>query len=279
MNPIKTNPQGSRPVKVSIVTVNYKTPHHIRNLLKSIEAIELSMPFEFFLIDNASGDESVAMVKDQFSWAHLIELKENIGFGPGNNEGMKRASGEYLFICNPDLVLSKGEVEKWVDWMDRNPDVGISGPRLLNPDGTDQESCYQFPKVYIPILRRTPLGKMKWAERAIERYTMRQHARTERRDVDWILGAAMMIRRNVVETIGFFDPDIFLYFEDTDMCRRAWEAGYRVTYTPAAKCTHYHARESMTTWPWEALTNRTTRLHIKSAVQYFWKYRGKALPR
>ncbi len=265
--------------KVSIITVNYKKPHHVRNLLKSIEAIELEMPFEFLLVDNASGDGSATMIEEQFPWVRLLPLEENIGFGPGNNEGMSRAQGEYLFICNPDLVLDRGEVEKWIDWMDRHPDIGISGPRLLNPDGTDQDSYYRFPKVYTPILRRTPLGKMKWAKRENHRYTMREHPRTESTDVDWVLGAAMMIRKNVAVELDFFDPNIFLYFEDTDLCRRAWEAGHRVAYTPDAKCMHYHARESVTSWPWQAITNRMTRLHIKSAVQYFWKHRGKPLPR
>ncbi len=266
-------------MKVSIITVNFKTPHHVRNLLKSIEDINLTAPFEFFLVDNASNDGSVEMVNSHFPWVRLLALQENIGFGPGNNEAIKKASGEYIFICNPDLVLDKGEVEKWIAWMDRNPDVGVSGPRLLNPDGSDQDSCYRFPKLYTPVLRRTPFGKMKWAKREIDRYTMRAHPRTESIDVDWLLGAALMIRRSIMEHVGVFDPNIFLYFEDTDFCRRAWEAGHRVAYTPDAKCTHYHARESVTAWPWEALTNNMTRLHIKSAAQYFWKHRGKKHPR
>ena len=120
---------------------------------------------------------------------------------------------------------------------------------------------------------------MKWARKENAHYTMRSHNRSEGTDVDWVLGAAMMIRRSAMDVFGAFDPDIFLYFEDTDICRRSWEAGYRVSYTPAAKCTHYHARESATTRAWGALTNKLTRVHIKSAVQYFWKYRGKKRPR
>lgn len=265
--------------KLSIVTVNYRTPHHVRNLLKSVEDIDPEIPFEFFLVDNASGDGSTELIQSQFPWVRLIELEENVGFGRGNNAAIEASNGEYLFICNPDLVLDRGEIEKWVAWMDEHPDVGISGPRLLNPDGSDQASCYRFPKLYTPALRRMPLGRIDWVRAYNDHYTMSDHDRSRETDVDWILGAALMIRRSAMNAFGAFDPSFFLYFEDTDICRRAWEHGFRVTYTPAAKCTHYHARGSVTTWPWEALTNKVTRIHIKSAVQYFWKHRGKPLPR
>lgn len=279
MRPAPKNLTSSPKTKVSIITVNYKTPHHVRNLLKSIEAIDLAVPFECFIVDNASNDDSVEMIREQFPWVRLLPLTENIGLGAGNNKAIEEAQGDYVFICNPDLVLDKGEIEKWIDWMDRNTDVGISGPRLLNPDGTDQYSNYRFPKLYTPALRRMPIGRMKWVREYVDHYTMKEHDRDTEYDCDWVMGAAMMIRRRAMDTFGAFDPNIFLYFEDTDICRRAWEAGHRVTYTPVAKCMHYHARESLTSWPWEPLTNKLTRIHIKSALQYFWKHRGKPSPR
>jgi hypothetical protein len=265
--------------KVSIITVNYKTPHHVRNLLKSVEEIDIAIPFEFFLVDNGSGDGSADMVREYFPWVRLIPLPENLGLGAGNNTAIKEANGDYIFICNPDLILESGQIEKWITWMEERPEVGVSGPRLLNPDGTDQDSCYLFPNYVTPILRRTRLGRLPIARSYLNKYLMNEVDRERSVDVDWILGAAMLIRRPVLEEVGLFDENIFLYFEDTDLCRRVWEAGHRVAYTPEAVCRHYHARESKTDRPWEVLTNKLTRIHIKSAVQYFWKHRGKKHPR
>ncbi len=125
------------------------------------------------------------------------------------------------------------------------------------------------------MYRRTILGKTPWGKRALERYFSQDSDREQEQDVDWLLGAALLMRREVSEKIGHFDERFFLYFEDEDLCRRIWEAGSRVTYTPVAFFVHFYQRESQVSHLWEVLTNRKTRMHIKSGVQYFWKYRQR----
>lgn len=265
--------------KVSLITVNYKTPHFIRHLLQGVEEAKLNFPFEYFLVDNDSRDQTVSMVKEKFPWAKVIASKKNIGFGGGNNLAIKQAKGEYVLLMNPDLTLFPGELEAWIDWMDANPDVGISGPRIVNPDGSDQDSCYRFPHLFIPLYRRTFLGRIWFARKSVEQYLMKDMDRTKEQEVDWVLGAALLVRRELLERIGAFDERFFMYFEDADLCRRAWSAGMRVVYTPVAKLIHYHQRQSRTRFAWQAILNPVTRIHIASGFKYFRKYRGKPNPR
>ncbi|KAA0207050.1 glycosyltransferase family 2 protein [Candidatus Uhrbacteria bacterium] len=268
-----------RKPKVSFVTVNYKTPHFIRHLLRGIDEAKPAFSYEYFIVDNASDSDTLDPAVRRYPWATLIKTDRNLGFGGGNNLGISRATGEYVVLLNPDLTVFPGELDAWIEWMDRRPDVGISGPRTLNPDGTDQYSSYRFPGPFIPLYRRTLLGATPWGRRAIASYLMHDMDRNAEQDVDWVQGSAMCIRRSVLEHVGPFDERFFMYFEDTDLCRRVWEAGHRVAYTPQARFVHYLQRESRTKYPWEALTNRLARAHIQSGITYFLKYRGKPTSR
>ncbi|MDO8583655.1 MAG: glycosyltransferase family 2 protein [bacterium] len=264
---------------VSFVTVSYRMLHFIRHLLTGIQEAAPGFTFEFFLVDNASNDQTVEWVRERFPWVRVIASKENIGLSAANNLALKEATGEFIMHLNPDLTIFSGELDKWVDWMKQRPEVGISGPRLLNPDGTDQDSCYRFHRLMTPVYRRTPLGRTPWGKRHTDNFLMKDMNREQEQDVDWVLGAAMLMRRDLVSKIGNFDDRFFLYFEDTDICRRAWRAGSRVTYTPVTKILHYYRRESRTKHVWDVFRNKITRVHIKSAIKYFWKYKGEKHPR
>lgn len=268
----------SRPI-VSFITVNYRTPHFVRHLLRGIEAARLGFEFEYFLIDNGSRDETVTMVRELFPWVKVIALPKNLGLSAANNVALAQAKGEFIMHLNPDLTVFPGELEKWLEWHRTRPDIGISGPRVVNPDGTDQDTCYRFYNLLTPVYRRTILGKTPWGKRDLDHFLMKGVDRSKEQDVDWVLGAALLIRRDLLDRIGRFDERYFLYLEDTDLCRRAWKAGARVTYTPVAKFVHYHQRESRTRHIWQSLTNPLTRIHLASGIKFFFKYRGEENPR
>lgn len=265
-------------MKITFVTVCYKTPGLIRQLLKGLESAGLPFEFEYFLVDN--GDDGTAgMVRERFPWVTVIDGHGNIGFGAANNLAFRRATGEYVMLVNPDLTVFQGEIEKLLAFADLNPDMGLIGPQLLNPDRSLQRTFHRFPSPLIPLYRRTMLGRTRWGRRAVDHYLMTDADHTRVQDVDGLFGAAILIRRAALDAIGHFDERYFIYFEDVDLCRRAWEAGWRVCYAPVAKFVHYHQRESDVKRPWHLVTNRTAREHIKSAITYFLKYRGKPHPR
>jgi hypothetical protein len=251
----------------------------IRHLLQGVQDAHLPFSFEYFLVDNDSKDGMAEFVRKEFPWVTVIEAGYNNGFAVGNNLGIKQARGEYIIPLNPDLIVFPGEIEKWIAWMDAHPDVGISGPRLRNPNGDDQNSCFQFHNLMTPVYRRTFIGRFGFAKRAMDRYTMKDLDRSKEQEVDFILGAAMCVRRSLHEKIGGFDERFFMYFEDEDWCRRAWKHGSRVMYTPVAEIRHYYRRQSRIKRPWEIFTNRVARIHVASGVKYFWKYWGESNPR
>lgn len=265
--------------KVTFVTVCYRTPGLIRQLLKGCEDAHFSFPYEYLLVDNAAGDGTGAMVREQFPWVTVIDAPGNVGFGAGNNIAFQRARGEYVMLVNPDLTVFPGEMEKLIAFADAHPDIGLVGPMLLNPDRGLQRSFHRFPSPLIPILRRTMLGRTAWGAKKIDAYLMRDADASVVQDVDGLFGAAILIRRKALDAIGPFDERFFMYFEDVDFCRRAWQAGWRVCYAPVATFVHYHQRESEVKRIWQLFTNRVLREHIKSAIRYFWKYRGIPHPR
>lgn len=264
---------------VSFVTVTYKMEHFIRHLLQAIQDADLSFSYEFFVVDNGSQDGVANMVRERFPWVKMIALPNNIGLGPANNIAIQQATGKYIMHLNPDLVIFPGELDKWVQWMEKHPDVGVSGPRVFNPDHTDQTTCFRFPTLFTPVFRRTFLGRLPGIRQKMERYVMKGMDRTKEQDVDWVLGAAMCIQRDLLNKIGNFDERFFLYFEDADVCRRVWLAGKRVTYTPVASLIHYYGRTSRTKFALQALFNPVARIHMMSGVKYFLKYFRQPNPR
>ncbi|MCA9384118.1 MAG: glycosyltransferase family 2 protein [Candidatus Magasanikbacteria bacterium] len=265
--------------KVSFVTVNYRSAHLIRHLLQSVQDAALAFDYEYIVVDCGGGDGLQEMIETKYPWVTYLSAGGNVGFGRGNNLALEQATGQYIALVNPDVLLFSGELERWVQWMDESEEVAISGPRTTNPDGSDQDNCYAFPSIMVPVYRRTILGALPWAKRTLDRYLLKTMNREQIQDVDWIMGSAMLIRRPILEALKGFDDRFFMYFEDTDLCRRAWEAGHKVTYYPHARIVHYHKRESRLRTPLDIITNRIAREHIKSALYYFAKHRGKPHPR
>lgn len=263
---------------LSIVILNYKTRGLVKTCVRGLLSVPTSYLREIIVVDNASRDGTPEMVAREFPSVRVIVSNSNTGFGGGNNAGIAVAQGRYIITMNPDIAVLDDALDRLVVFMDQNSDVGFVGPRLSNPDGSMQHSCYRFPTPMIPVYRRTLLGRLGEGQAALADYLMTDWDHAETRDVDWLLGACIMMRREVVEKIGVFDDRFFLYFEDTDLCRRAWEAGYRVVYHPEANIIHYHRRESAGSIS-SLFTNWITREHVKSGVKYFLKYRGKPLPR
>ena len=265
---------------LSIIVVNYKMAPLVKLLMESLLS-DATLPArtEILVVDNNSQDNSVELLRSDFPEITVIDNKENIGLAGGVNIALEQAKGKYTLLLNPDIVAMPGAVKTLVDFMENNPDVGMAGGKLFSPNGSLQYSCYRFYTPMTILYRRTPLGKTKKGREAINSFLMKDYDHEEARDVDWLMGACLITRKEVLKKVGGMDPRFFLYFEDVDWCRRVREAGFRVTYVPSAHFSHFHQRSSEKGSILGLITNRATREHIISAFKYFWKFRGKTLPK
>lgn len=259
---------------LSIIILNYKTRGLLKQCLRGVQLFDLNLDYEIIVVDNHSGDGTVEMMRGEFPHIKLITSPENNGFAAGVNLGIKEAIGNYLLLLNTDVAILDNAIRKMYDFMESYSQAGLAGPKLLNPDGSTQLSCYRFPSFFIPIYRRTPLGKLPFAKKNLRKYLMLDWNHKESRTVDWILGACMIVKKEAVNKVGLMDERFFLYFEDVDWCRRFWQNGYKVYYMAEVELVHYHKRESAENPGLKGVFSYPTRIHIASWLKYFAKYLG-----
>ena len=224
---------------VTVSIVNWNTKDELSECLKSVFAQE-SVEFEVIVVDNASSDGSAGFVRDNYDpRVRLIENSANLGFGAAHNQVIRESTGRHVLLFNPDCrFLETDSLAKMVDYLDRNPDVGMLGPKILNPDGTLQYSARRFPNMFAAVFRHTMFGKLFPHNRFVREYLMTDWAHDQVTDIDWLSGAALMIRRETIDRIGLIDEQFFMYCEDVDWCRRAHSMGWRVVYFPMASVSH-----------------------------------------
>ncbi|MEI6836081.1 MAG: glycosyltransferase [Candidatus Falkowbacteria bacterium] len=254
---------------LSIIIVNYKSKIKLINCLDSIKRSDLSgISYEVVIVENNSGDD----LSDLSSQYRVIISDQNLGMGGGNNLGIKNSNGDYILISNPDIVYESDTIKKLFNYFSSHPEIGLIGPKLLNPDGSLQYSCLRFPKFYIPVLRRTFVGR--FFPKSLSYYLMESSSHEEVATVNWLLGACFMVRRLELNNDQLFDERYFMYFEDVDLGRQVSGRGQVVVYYPLVKVIHDHVRQSASL-PWyrSLFQDKIAREHLKSAFKYFNKWR------
>ena len=258
---------------LSLIILNYQSMHMVREQLRVLAGCSFPFSTEIIVVDNASGDHQGEGLRRGFPQARFLMLARNQGMGGGNNRGLEAAHGTYALILNPDIVVFPEAIEHLYGYMHAHPRAGMCGPKLLNPDGTLQESCFRFPRWITPLSRRTKFAMLPWGRRELDRFLMRDWDHAAARPVDWLLGGALMVRREAFEKVGMFDERFFLFFEETDWCRRFWQHGWEVVYVPEAVMVHYPHRLSSGKGM-SVLFSRMAWIHIASWAKYFCKWRG-----
>ena len=271
---------------VNIIIVNYKMKDDIEKCLVSLFAgIKASgLDVQVTVVDNASGDGVEGMLKEKYVGANgrspvqFIMNQKNIGFGKAQNVGMQSCTAKYYFALNPDteFLPGTGIIKKLFDFMEEHPKIGIIGPKIVYPDGSLQSSCYRFPSFWQPIFSRTKLGQRKWGKKINEHFLMKDFNHNKTQPVDWIMGSAMFIRNEAIKQVGMFDDRYWMYAEDSDWCRRMWDAGWPVYYVHDIVIQHAHGRGSAKIpGVFKALIkNKLARVHLLSWLKYMWKWRG-----
>ena len=229
---------------VSICIVSWNVAGDLRACLQSLLTQQSPPTFEVIVVDNASRDDTVAMLARDFPEVRVIANEENRGFAGGSNQALREAKGRYLMLLNPDTVAPPEALRVLVQVADDNPDAGIVAPKLLNPDGTLQYSCRRFPTITAAVFRHTLLGRLFPGAQSASSYIMEDFDHESERDVDWVSGACMLIRREAYEQVGELDERFQWGSEDVDYCMRMHQAGWRVLYTPATAITHAVGRSS-----------------------------------
>lgn len=252
-------------MKLSIVIVSWNTVDILAQCLDSIYANPPQAEFEVWLVDNASTDNTIAMMQQKFSQVHLIENEDNPGFAGANNQALQRCRGEYVLLLNPDTVVLDDALDRMVSWLENHAAVGALGPLVLNPDKTLQTSSYPRPTLRREFWRLLKLDKV----RPYGVYHMDSWSREEPRAVEALLGACILIRRNLIETIGLMDDDYFMYTEEIDYCLRISQAGWGLVWLPEAKIIHYGGQSTQ-----QVSADMFLQLY-KSKLYYFRKHYGR----
>lgn len=256
---------------ISLIILNYNNAGLTRECVKNIKAHETKAGIEIIVVDNSNDARLAETLELRYPDVRYIPMRSNVGYARGNNAGIAAAKGRYIAIVNYDITPLAGAFDELLAYMDAHAAVGVAGPRLHNPDGSVQESCYRFHTVLTPMYRRLVLGKFRFGKKHLDAFLMKDTDISEPCDVDWLLGAFLFVRREALAGVGLFDERFFLYFEDTDWCRRFWNAGWRVQYAPHVHMLHLHLRDSAHTMGLHALFNQTTRIHVYSGIKYFIK--------
>lgn len=254
-------------IDLSIIVVSWNVRDLLQTCLTSIEAGKGSLRLETIVVDSNSDDGSVEMVRESFPQVRLIDREENVGFPLGNNIGLAEAHGRYLLLLNPDTEVVGDALAAMVGYLEANPEVGVVGGQLLNPDGTVQSSRRRFPTVVTAFFESTWL--QPFAPKGIlRRYYAEDIDDGETADVDWVKGACLMTRKTILEQVGPLDADYFMYSEELDWCKRIKMAGWRVVYFPEAKIIHHEGKSSE-----QAVTARHINFQ-RAKLRYFRKYHG-----
>lgn len=259
---------------LSIIILNYKTKGLVKQCIRNVKVSIADLDYEIIIIDNGSDDGCEEMMRENFSDIKFIQTGKNIGFAAGNNVGIKEAKGKHIMLLNPDVTVLNGSIEKMVRYMKDNENIGLAGPKLINPDGSYQISCRTFQTPKLIMYRRTPLGKLWFAKKQLREHLMLDFDHSTNKEVDWVMGACMLVRKSALEKVGLLDERFFFYVEDMDWCRRFWENDNKVYYIAKAEMVHLFERASETDMWGFFKINKMARLHISSWIKYFAKYFG-----
>lgn len=251
-------------IDLSIIIVSYNSSVYLDRCLSSIRASIDHFEKEVIVVDNASSDGSVDIIRNYKDVAAIIQSPINGGFAGGNNLGISVSKGKYLLFLNPDTAVFADSISSLYNFGLANPQAGAIGPMLVFPDGSIQRYFCNYYTVRAIAFRRSIIGR---------RFpSLIKHPLTPTIigdipiELDWLLGSAMLIPRHVIDDVGMFDESYRLYFEDVDLCYRIKQKGYGILYYPGARIIHDHQRESA-----KGLSKKTL-WHLQSGIRFFNKF-------
>jgi GT2 family glycosyltransferase len=251
------------PRDISVIIASHNTRIHLERCLAAFDDTQ-----ELIVVDTGSTDGSQELVRERFPQVDLVELDANPGYGGALNEGIARSSGAYLLLMNADAWPFADAAEQLVEFAEGEPRAGIVGPRLLNPDGTLQPSVRGFPTIWRLATEYFFLRWLAPRSRALNAFYAYGFDHRSRRDAEFLVGAVLLVRRQVVAEIGDFDTSFFMFNEEVDFCYRARLAGWNVVFWPGAEFVHVGGASTTQVWP------RMYREQLRSHLRFLAKHHG-----
>jgi GT2 family glycosyltransferase len=224
---------------------------------------------EVIVVDNRSTDGSLEMLCLEFPWVQVIANNQNVGFIRGSNQGVRASQGRYVLLLNPDSEIVGDALSVMMDYMEGHPRVGALGPQLRYPDGSIQSSRRRFPTLATAFLESTILQQWFSHSRVLGHYYVSDQPDDDTQEVDWVVGACILLRREAFEQVGLLDESVFMYSDELDWCRRARSVDWRVVYLPTAQVIHHEGKSSE-----QAVAARHIRFQ-EAKIHYFRKHHGR----
>lgn len=229
-------PEASSTTPIGVAVTTYETRDLLRECLASVRA---EGPSEVVVVDNASTDGTAETVRREFPEVRLQANPENLGYGPASNQAMALCRSPYVLLLNSDTRLEPGTLQRLARYLDEHPRAAVAGPRLANPDGSLQASCFPFIGTFRMAVEKSAAGRLLARVPAVRERWLLSHGPHDRpRRVPWLLGAALALRREAFDAVGGFDPGFFMYSEEVDLCWRLQAAGWEVRFAPVATVVH-----------------------------------------
>ena len=252
----------TRSLELSVVILNYNVQHFLNLCLESVIEATRNIHAEIIVVDNASKDGSVAMLKQKFPQVRCVVNKENTGFSKGNNIGVKHAKGNYICILNPDTVVSESAFESLLRFCNQNENVGVVGPKLVDGSGLFLKECKRgAPSPWNAFTKITGLYKL--SKRWFGAYYNMKLAEDTTGKTAAVVGAFMMLKKSIYNEIGGFDESFFMYFEDDDFCYRIAQMGYHNYYVPTSTCIHFKGEST--------LRNKEFQVRFQAGINQFYQ--------
>lgn len=254
---------------LSIIIVSWNSEKALKKCLASIYQLTTEISFEVIVIDNASSDQTAKMVMNDFSQVKIAENPKNFGFATAVNQGIAVSKGRYICLLNPDTWLVDRSFEQMVRYMDKFKGIGIIGPHLINPDQTTQPSVRRFPELIDQLLILLKIHTFLPDLKPLYRYFWRDFDYGQTQEVEQVMGACMMIRRQVIDELGILDEKFFIWFEDVEFCRRVFDyTDYSIYYYAESPVVH-EGGESFS----KVITLQKQLWYLKSLLYYLKKHR------
>lgn len=259
---------------LSVIIVHYQSRELLKLCLQSLaQYLPPEIASEIIVVDSEAQAETGETIREDFPTVQYWPQKENIGYARGVNYGLQKARGSFLLILNPDIIITPHAVTSMLRFMQDHPEVGLLGPQLLNFDGQIQNSRFRFYRPSTILYRRTFLGQWPRGKKSLNDFNLQDQNQKTIIYPDWLMGSALLTKKEAVDKVGPLDERFFLYFEDVDWAKRFWENGHKVIYFPQTTLYHYHQRRSRVGWGvLDFFLRREARWHLQSAVKYFLKH-------